>query len=208
MFFSVAIIYCLFQHIYKYLLHQERTLKRPKYGYMDKQPDLSFKMRSILIDWLSSVTEEYNLHPQTFHLAVHYLDTFLSRMSVVKQKFQLVGTAAMFIASKYEEIYPPDAKEFVYLTADTYTVRQLRKMEQLILKVLQFDLAQPTTFAFIIHLGTVLNLTMKTTLLAMVSLVELFCGCVIVFVSIFRNWCSSKGMIICSTCLRSWLSAL
>ena len=47
-------------------------------------------------------------------------------MSVQRAKLQLVGTAAMFIASKYEEIYPPDVGEFVYITDDTYNKRQVR----------------------------------------------------------------------------------
>ena len=56
-------------------------------------------------------------------------------MSVQRSKLQLVGTAAMFIASKYEEIYPPDVSEFVYITDDTYTKRQVLRMEHLVLKV-------------------------------------------------------------------------
>ena len=60
---------------------------------------------------------------------------FLSLMSVQRSKLQLVGTAAMFIASKYEEIYPPDVSEFVYITDDTYTKRQVLRMEHLVLKV-------------------------------------------------------------------------
>lgn len=47
-------------------------------------------------------------------------------MSVQRAKLQLVGAAAMFIASKYEEIYPPDVGEFVYITDDTYNKRQVR----------------------------------------------------------------------------------
>ena len=31
----------------------------------------------------------------------------------------------MFIAAKYEEIYPPDVAEFVYITDDTYNKRQV-----------------------------------------------------------------------------------
>jgi cyclin A len=47
--------------------------------------------------------------------------------------------------SKYEEIYPPDVKEFAYITDDTYTAQQVLRMEHLILKVLTFDVAVPTT---------------------------------------------------------------
>lgn len=56
-------------------------------------------MRMILIDWLVEVSEEYKLNSETLCLAVHYIDRFLSYMSVVRAKLQLVGTTAMFIAS-------------------------------------------------------------------------------------------------------------
>jgi len=48
------------------------------------------------------------------------------------------GTAALFIASKYEEIYPPDLGEFVYITDDSYTKQQILNMEKLILKVINW----------------------------------------------------------------------
>jgi cyclin A len=54
----------------------------------------------------------------------------------------------MFIAAKYEEIYPPDVGEFVYITDDTYSKIQVLRMEQLILKVLSFDLSVPTSLVF------------------------------------------------------------
>ena len=66
---------------------------------MTKQTDISHNMRWILIDWLVEVCEEYNLHTETLYLAVSYIDRFLSQMSVKRDKLQLVGTTAMFIAS-------------------------------------------------------------------------------------------------------------
>jgi len=56
-------------------------------------------MRSILIDWLVEVSEEYKLDTETLYLSVFYLDRFLSQMAVVRSKLQLVGTAAMYIAA-------------------------------------------------------------------------------------------------------------
>lgn len=72
---------------------------RPRAEYMKKQPDINDSMRSILVDWLVEVSEEYRLQGETLYLAVNYIDRFLSFMSVVRAKLQLVGTAAMFIAS-------------------------------------------------------------------------------------------------------------
>uniref|UniRef100_A0A4W3HWY5 Cyclin A2 n=1 Tax=Callorhinchus milii TaxID=7868 RepID=A0A4W3HWY5_CALMI len=134
--------------IHKYL--REMELKcRPKAGYMKKQPDITNSMRAILVDWLVEVGEEYKLQNETLYLAVNYIDRFLSSMSVLRGKLQLVGTAAMLLASKFEEIYPPEVAEFVYITDDTYTKKQVLRMEHLILKVLSFDLAAPTINQFL-----------------------------------------------------------
>ncbi|KAG9347163.1 hypothetical protein JZ751_006090 [Albula glossodonta] len=134
--------------IHKYL--REMELKsRPKAGYMKKQPDITNSMRAILVDWLVEVGEEYKLQNETLYLAVNYIDRFLSSMSVLRGKLQLVGTAAMLLASKFEEIYAPEVAEFVYITDDTYTKKQVLRMEHLILKVLSFDLAAPTINQFL-----------------------------------------------------------
>ncbi|NWU92745.1 CCNA2 protein, partial [Upupa epops] len=134
--------------IHMYLREMEVKCK-PKMGYMKKQPDITNNMRAILVDWLVEVGEEYKLQNETLHLAVNYIDRFLSSMSVLRGKLQLVGTAAMLLASKFEEIYPPEVAEFVYITDDTYTKKQVLRMEHLILKVLSFDLAAPTINQFL-----------------------------------------------------------
>ena len=57
-------------------------------------------MRVILVDWLVEVVQEYKLRSETLHLAVNYLDRFLSGTAYVRRgKLQLVGTAALMIAA-------------------------------------------------------------------------------------------------------------
>lgn len=46
-------------------------------------------------------------------------------MSVMRSKLQLVGAASMYLAAKFEEIYPPEVADFVYITDDTYTKLQV-----------------------------------------------------------------------------------
>ncbi|XP_019063011.1 cyclin-A1 isoform X4 [Fukomys damarensis] len=138
------------EEIHQYLREAEIRY-RPKAYYMRKQPDITEGMRTILVDWLVEVGEEYKFRAETLYLAVNFLDRFLSCMSVLRGKLQLVGTAAILLASKYEEIYPPEVEEFVYITDDTYTKRQLLRMEHLFLKVLAFDLAVPTTNQFLLQ---------------------------------------------------------
>ena len=53
------------------------------------------------------------------------MDRFLAKRSVSRTKLQLVGCASMFIAAKYEEISPPDLKEFVYVCDGAFTKTQV-----------------------------------------------------------------------------------
>lgn len=55
----------------------------------------------------------------------------------------------VFAHSKYEEIYPPDVGEFVFLTDDSYTKAQVLRMENVFLKILSFNLCTPTPYVFI-----------------------------------------------------------
>ena len=49
-------------------------------------------------------------------------------MLVKKSRLQLLGCACLLIASKYEEIHPPTVEELAYISDDTYTSAQIRKV--------------------------------------------------------------------------------
>lgn len=70
---------------------------------------------------------------------------------------------------KFEEIYPPEVAEFVYITDDTYTKKQVLRMEHLILKVLSFDLAAPTVVQFLTQYFLRQRVCNKVESLSMVS---------------------------------------
>lgn len=41
----------------------------------------------------------------------------------------------MYLASKYEEMYPPALEEFSFITDNTYETKHILRMEQIIMKV-------------------------------------------------------------------------
>eukprot|EP00731_Ephydatia_muelleri_P031178 Em0022g692a len=134
--------------IFSYLRESEVKFQ-PRPDYMSRQHDITHGMRSILVDWLVEVSDEFNLNPQTLYQAVSITDRFLSTTSVLRAKLQLVGSTSVYIASKLEEIYPPDIGEFAYITDDTYTKREIVKMEQKILGALSFNIITPTVHTFL-----------------------------------------------------------
>ena len=66
-----------------------------------------------------------------------------------RSKLQLVGVTSMLIASKYEEMYAPEIADFVYITDNAYSKADIRRMECLILKTLDFNLGRPLPLHFL-----------------------------------------------------------
>lgn len=99
-------------------------LRRPCIGqYMEAQPHLNAHMRSILIDWLVEVAQEYALLPDTLHLACSLIDRYLGSPRgerVAHTRLQLVGVSALLVASKYEEVRAPAVGELCFITDNTY----------------------------------------------------------------------------------------
>lgn len=56
-------------------------------------------MRSVLVDWLVEVAEEYNLTQQTLFMTVNYIDRFLWTTKIARSSLQLLGVSSMLLAS-------------------------------------------------------------------------------------------------------------
>ena len=136
------------EEIYTNLKKKEMDLAAPV-DYMTSQDDISEQMRSILIDWLVEVHLKFKLRHETLFLTVNILDRFLAVQKVARQRLQLVGVTSLMIAAKYEEIYPPEVRDYVYICDNAYTREQILQMEQLILAKLQFRLTVPTQRSFL-----------------------------------------------------------
>lgn len=79
-------------------MHNTEELHLPTYGYMRSQPDVNEKMRAILIDWLIEVHYKFKLLPETLFITVNLIDRYLEAKQIERQRLQLLGVTAMWIA--------------------------------------------------------------------------------------------------------------
>ena len=135
--------------IYSNLLEDEKNLKfKPNFEYMNQQQDLNAHFRAILIDWLVEVHHKFKFKEETLYQTIWIIDTYLSLETVLKTKFQLVGTAALMISCKENEIYYPRVGNLIEIVDIDYTKEELIKMEYDILKKLQFNIISPSPLDF------------------------------------------------------------
>lgn len=114
--------------------------------------DINLVMFSLVVDWLFAVWGKFKLKFETFLLTVWYLKYCLSDndfKSLRRNDFQLLGCACMHLAAKVEETYNvPSTADFVYISAKAFTKKELVKMENEVLKTIQFRTNMTTPFQF------------------------------------------------------------
>ncbi|KAF3905504.1 Cyclin-B2-1 [Dactylellina cionopaga] len=126
---------------------EPKSMANPE--YMEHQDELQWKMRGILVDWLIEVHTRFRLLPETLYLTVNIIDRFLGLKQVGLDKLQLVGVAAMWVAAKYEEVYSPSIKNFIYVSDGGYVEDELLRAERYILTTLDYDLSYPNPMNFL-----------------------------------------------------------
>ena len=134
---------------FEYILSIESDFL-PKFDYMNLiQNDINENMRNILLEWLFELHIKFQLHQETFLLTINIIDRYLSIKKINRNYLQLLGITAMLISCKYDEIYTPKIKDFIYYTDYTYNVKEVINMEFEILNTLDFNINFASSLSFL-----------------------------------------------------------
>nr|CAH0108194.1 unnamed protein product [Daphnia galeata] len=108
---------------------------------------VSNEMRATLVNWLVEIHGHLKLEPETLHTAVRLLDATLQHFKVGVNRLQLCGLAVFWLATKLES-RTLSAQDLLYLMCYKGDVLILVRMEQTVLKLLNFQLqvADPIFF--------------------------------------------------------------
>ena len=109
-------------------------------------------MRKIVADWLLEVCEDQCCAPAVFHLAVSYMDRFLSQCPGLDKKFyQCLASGCLLLASKFSEVRPITTEKLSLYTDYSVLPEELKHWELKILNVLNWELSAVTAQSFIEH---------------------------------------------------------
>jgi hypothetical protein len=139
-------------------------------------------MRMTLLDWAMTCCEKLQLNALTMYQGVWILDRFIdecnspklrtegrlidSDFRVNKANLQLVGICSFVIASKYEELEYPMLDDWVFLSADSCSKKDIMGMELNILKALDFDVSTPSPIQFLRRFGHIVNVDQEVYTIA------------------------------------------
>jgi len=137
------------QEIYESMKEMEIHFKID-HDYLSKtQSEIKDTSRAFLVEWIIDVHRKFRLMPETLHVTINIIDRYLSIAEIKKSQLHLLGVTALLIATKYEEIYPPELKDLLSVSENKFTKAEVLKMESKILSTLSFNFTVPSSLRFL-----------------------------------------------------------
>ena len=202
------------EEIFEYMRGLEQRMA-PNPHYMDKQTEIQWSMRAVLMDWIVQVHHRFGLLPETLFLTVNLIDRFLSQKVVSLTKLQLVGATAIFVAAKYEEVDCPSIQEVQFMVDNGYKIEEILKAERFMLSMLGFELGFPGPMSFLRRISKADDYDLETRTLAkyfieITIMDERFLPCVSSFIAAGAHCLARlmlrKGNWVCALSILDWLS--
>lgn len=86
--------------------------------------------RAFLVEWIIDVHRKFRLVPETLYVTVFLIDRYLSIKAIKKSQLHILGVTALLIATKYEEIYPPDLRDLLSVSENKFSRKEVIDMER------------------------------------------------------------------------------
>lgn len=130
----------------------EQDVTLPSFPMIEKQEQITWELRSNLIDFIVRSHQHFRLPSHTLFLSINLIDRYCSRRQVFERHYWLLGSVALLIASKYGDktdqgrnLRPLSVSEISKLCHGIFDAHEIAQMEISILSTLDWVMGHPTT---------------------------------------------------------------
>lgn len=139
--------------IIKYIIENESLnilnySKENLFKLQDNKLANEYKRKNI-IELLFYYSYKWKLNNDTIYLAINIMDRYISKVKLNKNEYELIGLSSFFIASKYEDIYSPNASSVSIIYSFKYNPYEILEKEKHILMILDFSLLYNSSYKFL-----------------------------------------------------------
>ena len=125
---------------------------------INEENEISPEMRAMVVDWLLEVHQIFHFQEKCLFTTIQIIDKYLSKIKINIDEFQLLALTALNIASKQEEVEYPILDNFITISKNTLTKKEMINMENKVLSTINYEILSPTILDFFQIFSTVCNL--------------------------------------------------
>ena len=125
---------------------------------LNEENEISPEMRAMVVDWLLEVHQIFHFQEKCLFTTIQIMDKYLSKKNISIDQFQLLALTALNISSKQEEVEYPILDNFITISKNTLTKKEMIDMENKVLTVIDYEILSPTMLDFFQIYAFVCNL--------------------------------------------------
>ena len=110
--------------------------------------EITPEIRTMVVDWIIELHQIFEFRERTLFITVQILDKYLSKKMVSFEDLQLLAITALNIASKQEEVEYPILDNYITVSGDILTKKELISMENKVLAVIDYKIVTPSVLDF------------------------------------------------------------
>ena len=136
---SNNVLYHYGEDCYKYNKNLEKNFYNIPANFLENT-DIDPHIRTKMVDWMIEVLSTFNNNDETYFLAVNIMDMYLWKTKKKKKNsdVHLIGVTCMYMATKFQEIYPISLDNFVEKVSHCCLLdSDIKKHEYITLRVIQ-----------------------------------------------------------------------
>jgi hypothetical protein len=129
----------------------------------------SASARGKQIEWLVEAHYRFRMFDETLYVAINAFDRFIDLKGTTEAEAPLIAISSLLIATKYEDIYPPELSEMMKLLdkKDQHIKKpDILRMEGDILEALGFDFTLVSSLRFLQRFAKIVNLDERSQCIA------------------------------------------
>lgn len=109
-------------------------------------------LRARMVDWMIEVLTNFRCDDQTFFIAISIMDRYFKDCPQIKEvsDLHITGVTTMFVASKFEDIFPLKMKTvYEKIAHKKLDIERIKSLELDIMKTIKYKIHAPTVLDFL-----------------------------------------------------------
>lgn len=131
----------------------------------ESHPTMNSTLRARMVDWMIEVLTNFKCDDQTFFIAVSLMDRYFknSLKTIDVSELHIIGVTSMFLASKFEDIYPLKMKTvYEKIGHQKLSIQEIKDLELDMMKTIKYKIHAPTVLDFLkVYLLEVLGIEIE-----------------------------------------------
>lgn len=132
-----------------YLYELENIVRLPSIEFLNKERNVTQRMRAMLYDWLLDLNQAFKRNDYILGLTMTLLDAYISQVDILKEDFQSLGIVCHYLACQVLEEICPKINDYLMITNYSTNLLKFENLRIHVVDTLKGVIIRPSVVFFL-----------------------------------------------------------